>query len=1298
MAVNVGSIYAVFALRDSFSKQMRAAVSNAEKATKKIALSGNSIRSTGMKISAGIGLPLLGAATAALKFSGDINKAMANVATLIPGNVERVKELKTSVQDLALATGKSTGDISDGLYQVVSAFGDSADTAKILELNVKAAGAGMATTADAIALTSAVTKAYGETTKEGVERAADLAFTTVKLGQTSFPELASAIGKVAISASGLQITQEELNAVFATMTGVTGSASEVATQFKGALTGLKKPSEEMWVALDKIGFASGEAAIETLGFHGTLTALTGAVGGSESEMTKLFGSTESWDLIAGLAGVQAEKFTSNLGQMEGATGTLTEALNEQEQGINKAGADFAKLRQSFVVTAQRLGDELVPAFGALLVIVQEKVVPAVSAIVSWFKELSPAAKKTILVVSAIAAMSGAVLMVVGQLAIWGSAVVALGVTLGGLATAAAVLTGGIVALGLVIAGVKLFKWVQETQLLERAWISLKNTLGFLTDEQAEAERAALALKENLGDITPTAETLREALGGAGVQGSVKDLHVAMANLGGVVGGLSRDEMVTIAQRAIELREANKTLTPELENVVRWFEREESEAAGAAAAVLKQEEAARKAAEAARIAAEQIEVQAEAAKKLKDDTESLRAELAGDGLLRDLELLESAWKDLTPEQRENRHVMERAERAAVSLAEQGIMPLDDDLRGLVEAHQEAQKETKKIEVELTDLEQKAISLAKELSGENLRFEVEALAAGFELATEKGELSEYQFQELGRKASELKRKGGQLTPELRNVAYAFEEAEIAANATKLEVEETVGVFGSMKNAAKGLVEGLTGGQGLTGFFSGIGTGIVEGIGNIISGGIQALVNEGVKIVGKGMVAVGKLVAGLFGRDTRQNLKLTAERMWGIVLTDTAARAAEEMAIKVGDDFAGLLMSLKTVIDEAGGVMAVGFGKVAGAARDTFAAMEQGKLDADEALRGLLPVLGDLALTFDQAGLEGQEAFFELIRLADEFGLNMNRIIEVVGEDLVNQALGTDLPGVLTTIQEGLDDVTVEGLGPLLDTLIHLGVITDEQKTRFMLMAGATKLDTKAMEAAAERYGIQLSDLGPAFQEARISERAAQIKTDFDLLIASGMSMEDVILAQGPAIHAMVRDARWAGTKIPADMKPIIGHMIEQGRLVDENGLKIEDLSEIDFAKPMSEQLVDVMGEIRNLIQTFIDTLTPIGDVVTAVDQIPDSVDVAVNVDVPTIPPIKIDWDVNDPTRAEHWPGSEHEMGLSFRGSGGDSGTRMGAEKKLDEISYRIGQLVTQGREAPRKMAQQLTQKFREEGAFN
>ena len=57
--------------------------------------------------------------------------------------------------------GKSTGDMTTGLYQVISAFGYGSDSLAQLELNARAASAGLATTEQAIALTSAVTKGYG---------------------------------------------------------------------------------------------------------------------------------------------------------------------------------------------------------------------------------------------------------------------------------------------------------------------------------------------------------------------------------------------------------------------------------------------------------------------------------------------------------------------------------------------------------------------------------------------------------------------------------------------------------------------------------------------------------------------------------------------------------------------------------------------------------------------------------------------------------------------------------------------------------------------------------------------------------------------------------------------------------------------------------------------------------------------------------------------------------------------------------------------------------------------------------
>ena len=168
----------------------------------------------------GFSAALGGVAAAAGRASMALNKGMANVATLIPENTARVAELKTAVQDLAVAHGRDTQDLTAGLYQTISAFGDQAGrTMEILRINSEAAAAGVASTEDAIALTSAVTKSYGDTSAEAVQKASDLAFVTVRLGQTSFPELAAAIGKTTPLAAALGVRQEELAASYATLSG-----------------------------------------------------------------------------------------------------------------------------------------------------------------------------------------------------------------------------------------------------------------------------------------------------------------------------------------------------------------------------------------------------------------------------------------------------------------------------------------------------------------------------------------------------------------------------------------------------------------------------------------------------------------------------------------------------------------------------------------------------------------------------------------------------------------------------------------------------------------------------------------------------------------------------------------------------------------------------------------------------------------------------------------------------------------------------------------------------------------------
>ena len=120
----------------------------------------------------------------ALKSAIDYEKQMANVATLLGGDVKKkIEGMSGAVKKLSSDTGTSTELLTDGLYQVVSAFGETDDAMKILEISTKGASAGNATVTDSVNLLSAVTKGYGDTSAEAAQQTSDLAFLTVKLGQ-----------------------------------------------------------------------------------------------------------------------------------------------------------------------------------------------------------------------------------------------------------------------------------------------------------------------------------------------------------------------------------------------------------------------------------------------------------------------------------------------------------------------------------------------------------------------------------------------------------------------------------------------------------------------------------------------------------------------------------------------------------------------------------------------------------------------------------------------------------------------------------------------------------------------------------------------------------------------------------------------------------------------------------------------------------------------------------------------------------------------------------------------------------
>lgn len=324
----------------------------------------------GAGIAAAAGTAAVGLGTVATKAAMDFQAQMSNVATLIDGDVnKRIGELGETVKKLSVDTGTSTDLLTDGLYQVISAFGDTADSMSILETASKGAKAGNATVTDSVNLLAAVTKGYGDTSAEAANKASDLAFLTVKLGQTSFPELASSMGKVIPLASTMKVSQEELFGAMSTLTGVTGNTAEVTTQLRATIQGMLQPTTKMASKISELGYENGQAMIESLGLQGTLEKLKESVGGNEIAFSELFGSVEAKNAVLALTGAQAENFTEKTNAMKDAVGATDEAFKKQTDNVK---ANWEKLKNHFDVMMISLGEKFLPLLNDLLKWVESK--------------------------------------------------------------------------------------------------------------------------------------------------------------------------------------------------------------------------------------------------------------------------------------------------------------------------------------------------------------------------------------------------------------------------------------------------------------------------------------------------------------------------------------------------------------------------------------------------------------------------------------------------------------------------------------------------------------------------------------------------------------------------------------------------------------------------------------------------------------------------------------------------------------------------------------------------------------
>lgn len=179
------------------------------------------------------------------------------------------------------------------------------------------------------------------------------------------------------------------------------------------------------------------------------------------------------------------------------------------------------------------------------------------------------------------------------------------------------------------------------------------------------------------------------------------------------------------------------------------------------------------------------------------------------------------------------------------------------------------------------------------------------------------------------------------------------------------------------------------------------------------------------------------------------------------------------------------------------------------------------------------------------------------------------------------------------------------PAIDELIALGLLTDEQIAKLKKLGDGSEINVDQLKADLDSIGGRLESLGPRFQQANLDKTAAKYINSIDRMIKAGGDVGGILFDAKEEISDLVNQSIKFGTTIPENMRPWIEELARAGLLVDENGNKITDLSNLKWGDKMETEAEKTQKVWDGILQAIKDLVEEIrGPLMGAINGIPDS----------------------------------------------------------------------------------------------
>lgn len=447
-----------------------------DNASDKLRSAGASMRGVGAGLTAGVTLPVVGIGVAALHMAGQFEQTMNVLQATTGASEEEMAALSQTAialgSDLELP-GTSAADAGEAMLELSRAglsVQESMDAARgVLQLSAAA----QISNAEAATITANALNTFGLAGSEA-GRVANLLAGGANASSASITDMGLGMQMAGSVAASMGVPIEDLTTALALMANAGISGSDAGTSLKTMLMRLGAPTAEAAGLMDALGISIYDAQGTMLPMESIIDQFGGALAGMTMEqrnaaLSTIFGSdairaanvvlaggTEAWNAMETAVTAEGQAQALAAAQTAGFQGSLDGLRSVVETLLLTVAGPFLEMLTGWV---QRL-----------------------SSLVEWVSTLDPKLLNTVVVVAAIAAAIGPLLILLGSMAS------GLGIVAGAIGFLLSPIGLVIIAVGLLAAAVvQHFGGVQATIQAASEFVQgiLTALSGFVQGNQAE---------------------------------------------------------------------------------------------------------------------------------------------------------------------------------------------------------------------------------------------------------------------------------------------------------------------------------------------------------------------------------------------------------------------------------------------------------------------------------------------------------------------------------------------------------------------------------------------------------------------------------------------------------------------------------------------------------------------------------------------------------------------------------------------------------------------------------------------